>query len=41
MEKRFKTNEEYLNWYNKNYIKYKIINVKVCKVFIVVKFEKI
>lgn len=41
MEKRFKNNETYLNWYNKYHLKYKIISVKVCKVYIIVKYEKI
>lgn len=41
MEKRFKDNIEYFNWYNKNHLKYKILKVKILKKQIVVKYEKI
>lgn len=41
MEKRFKTNKDYLEWYNKYHLKYNIIKVKVCKVYIIVNYEKI
>lgn len=41
MEKRFKSNNEYFEWYNKNHSKYYIEKVKIYKKIIVVKYTKI